>query len=121
MDILGIDTDKKVVRCEPLVSIQRLVEALVPQGWIVPIVPEIGDLTVGGLVMGGGIESTSHKYGLWQNICHSYELVMADGSLVKCSRDQVCATYHFYRKSLLKYGQNFYLLVDSCLPTTSYG
>ena len=39
----------------------------------VPIVPEIGDLTVGGLVMGGGIESTSHKYGLWQNICLKYE------------------------------------------------
>jgi len=38
--------------------------------------------------MGGGIESTSHKYGLWQNICHSYELVLADGSIVTCSRDQ---------------------------------
>jgi hypothetical protein len=36
-------------------------------------VPEIGDLTIGGLVMGGGIESTSHKYGLWQNICLKYE------------------------------------------------
>ena len=47
----------------------------------VPIVPEIGDLTVGGLVMGGGIESTSHKYGLWQNICLKYELVLADGSI----------------------------------------
>ena len=73
MDILKVDKEKKFVRCEPLVTVQRLVEALTPQGWIVPIVPEIGDLTVGGLVMGGGIESTSHKYGLWQNICLSYE------------------------------------------------
>ena len=56
-------------------------------GWIVPIVPEIGDLTVGGLVMGGGIESTSHKYGLWQNICLKYELVLADGSITTCTRD----------------------------------
>ena len=88
MDILGVDAERRVVRCEPLVTVQRLVEALVPQGWIVPIVPEIGDLTVGGLVMGGGIESTSHKYGLWQNICHSYELVLADGSLVTCSREE---------------------------------
>ena len=47
----------------------------------VPIVPEIGDLTIGGLVMGGGLESTSHKYGLWQNICLKYELVLADGSI----------------------------------------
>ena len=57
-------------------------------GWIVPIVPEIGDLTVGGLVMGGGLESTSHKYGLWQNICLKYELVLADGSITTCTRDE---------------------------------
>ena len=57
-------------------------------GWIVPIVPEIGDLTVGGLVMGGGIESTSHKYGLWQNICLKYELVLADGTITTCTRDE---------------------------------
>lgn len=86
MDILEINTEKNYVRCEPLVTVQRLVEALTPQGWIVPIVPEIGDLTVGGLVMGGGIESTSHKYGLWQNICLKYEMVLADGSLTTCSR-----------------------------------
>ena len=81
MDILSVDTKEKFVRCEPYVTVQRLVEALTPQGWILPIVPEIGDLTVGGLVMGGGIESTSHKYGLWQNICLQYELVLADGSI----------------------------------------
>ena len=55
---------------------------------MVPIVPEIGDLTVGGLVMGGGIESTSHKYGLWQNICLKYELVLADGTITSCTRDE---------------------------------
>ena len=55
---------------------------------MVPIVPEIGDLTVGGLVMGGGIESTSHKYGLWQNICLKYGLVLADGTITSCTRDE---------------------------------
>jgi delta24-sterol reductase len=88
MDILKIDPEQKIVRCEPLVTVERLVEALTPQGWIVPIVPEIGGLTVGGLVMGGGIESTSHKYGLWQNICMRYELVLADGTVTTCSREE---------------------------------
>lgn len=36
--------------------------------------------------MGTGVESTSHKYGLFQHICVSYELVLADGSLVTCSK-----------------------------------
>jgi Delta24-sterol reductase len=35
--------------------------------------------------MGGGIESTSHKYGLFQYICKSYEMVLADASRVVCS------------------------------------
>jgi delta24-sterol reductase len=36
--------------------------------------------------MGTGVESSSHKYGLFQHICVSYELVLADGSLVTCSK-----------------------------------
>lgn len=39
----------------------------------------------GGLVMGSGIESSSHIYGLFQHICVAYELVLADGSLVRCT------------------------------------
>ena len=44
----------------------QLNDYLVKKGWTRPVVPELDDLTIGGLVMGGGIESTSHKYGLFQ-------------------------------------------------------
>jgi hypothetical protein len=44
----------------------QLNDFLVKKGWTLPVVPELDDLTIGGLVMGGGIESTSHKYGLFQ-------------------------------------------------------
>ena len=57
-------------------------------GWTIPILPELDDLTVGGLVMGTGIETSSHKYGLFQHICKSYELVMADGSITTCSETE---------------------------------
>ena len=36
----------------------------------------------------GGIESTSHKYGLFQYICRAYETVLADGSVQWCSKDE---------------------------------
>lgn len=36
--------------------------------------------------MGVGIESSSHLHGLFQHCCVSFELVLADGSLVKCSK-----------------------------------
>ena len=40
----------------------------------------------GGLINGCGIETSSHKYGLMQHVCVGYELVLADGSVVKCSK-----------------------------------
>jgi FAD/FMN-containing dehydrogenase len=33
---------------------------LVLEGWTLPVVPELDCLTIGGLVMGGGIESTRY-------------------------------------------------------------
>ncbi|XP_044761273.1 delta(24)-sterol reductase-like [Coccinella septempunctata] len=85
VDILHIDHEKKTVHVEPLVNMGQLTAMLNPLGWTIPIVPELDDLTVGGLVMGTGIESSSHIHGLFQHICLSYELVLADGSVVRCS------------------------------------
>jgi len=87
VDILEIDTEERTVRCEPLVTMGQLTHTLDRLGWTIPILPELDDLTVGGLVMGTGIETSSHKYGLFQHICLSYELVQADGSVVECSVD----------------------------------
>ena len=66
----------------------QLTHTLDKLGWTIPILPELDDLTVGGLVMGTGIETTSHKFGLFQHICLSYELVMSDGSVIKCSEEE---------------------------------
>ncbi|XP_071539528.1 delta(24)-sterol reductase-like isoform X2 [Panulirus ornatus] len=88
VDILEIDTIKKTVRCEPLVTMGQLTHTLIELGWTIPVVPEMDDLTVGGLVMGTGIETTSHKVGLFQHICVAYELVVADGSVVTCSQTE---------------------------------
>ncbi|TRY79718.1 hypothetical protein TCAL_01985 [Tigriopus californicus] len=119
MDILNIDTDKMVVTCEPMVSIGRLIDLLIPLGYTVPIVPEIGDLTVGGLVMGGGIESTSHKYGLWQHICPRYEIVVADGTLMECSKDKNSDLYYVIPWSYGTFG--FLTALDiQIIPYKSY-
>ena len=93
-NIMRIDDVRKTVTVEPMVTVGQLNDYLVTQGWTLPIVPELDDLTIGGLVMGGGLEVTSFKYGLFQEICRSYELVMADGSVKNCSRDQNSDLYH---------------------------
>ncbi|XP_046455631.1 delta(24)-sterol reductase-like [Daphnia pulex] len=94
MDVLEIDTERKTVRVEPLVSMGQLSATLNPLGWTIPILPEMDDLTVGGLIMGTGIETSSHKHGLFQHICVSFELVVADGSVVKCSKEENSDLYY---------------------------
>ena len=60
-NIVSIDEKNKTVRVQPRVTIGRLTDYLIQLGWMVPIVPEIDDVTVGGLILGGGLETTSHK------------------------------------------------------------
>ncbi|GBP95150.1 Delta(24)-sterol reductase [Eumeta japonica] len=86
VDILDVDKEKMTVRCEPLVTMGQLSRTLKPLGLALAVVPELDELTVGGMVMGTGVESSSHIYGLFQHICLEYELVLADGSVVKCSK-----------------------------------
>ena len=74
-------------------SIGQINDFLTARGWTLPVVPELDDLTIGGLVMGGGIETTSHKYGLFHCICKSYEMVLANGKVVTCTEDEMPDLY----------------------------
>ena len=67
---------------------------LVSQGYTLPIVPELDMLTIGGLIMGGGIESTSHKYGLFHHICKEYEVVTSDGECIIANLEQNPDVFH---------------------------
>ncbi|MGZ5000520.1 MAG: FAD-binding protein [Methylomonas sp.] len=84
-DILEINAQRGTVRVEPLVTMGQISSNLISKGWTLPVVPELDSLTVGGLIMGFGIETSSHKYGLFQHICQTFEIVTAEGKLVKCS------------------------------------
>jgi delta24-sterol reductase len=88
VDIVNLDTERQVVKVEPLVSMGQLTALLEPLGWTIPVLPELDDLTVGGLVMGTGIETSSHKFGLFQHICVSYELVLSSGEKIVCSKEE---------------------------------
>ncbi|MGH8569065.1 MAG: FAD-binding oxidoreductase, partial [Gammaproteobacteria bacterium] len=89
-DILAIDTEQAIIRVEPGVTIGQLTRYLIPKGWTLPIVPELDDLTVSGLILGVGIEGSSHKYGLFADIVEACEVVIGDATLVRATRE-VCA------------------------------
>jgi len=81
-NIIEVDTERGVVHVEPRLRMVELSHYLLRQGYTVPCVPELDDLTVGGLLMGCGIESTSWKYGMFNEICNAYELVSCTGEVL---------------------------------------
>jgi delta24-sterol reductase len=83
-EILEINESKQTVRVEPMCTMGQISYSLLPLGWTLPVVPELDDLTVGGLVAGVGIETSSHKFGLLQHICVSFEVVLPDGRYLFC-------------------------------------
>lgn len=92
--LLDIDEERRIVRVEPLASMGRITRDLIPKGWILPVVPELDGLTVGGLLMGFGVETSSHKYGLFQHICEAFEIVTAEGKLLRCSASENPELYY---------------------------
>lgn len=85
-DILEINIEEQYVHVEPMVTVGQIIKCLIPNGYTLPVVPELQELTVGGLINGCGIGSSSIKYSLFQELCLSYELVMADGSLISTAK-----------------------------------
>ncbi|XP_055295777.1 delta(24)-sterol reductase-like [Sitodiplosis mosellana] len=118
-DILEINREKRSVRVEPMVSMGQLSATLAKLSWTIAIVPELEDLTVGGMVNGVGVESSSHIYGLLTHTCLSFEVVLADGSVVNCSREENSDLFHAIPWSMGTLG--FLTAVElEIIPATKY-
>ena len=86
-DILKVDPEKMTVTCEPLVDMGHLTRLLLPMGYALKIQIEMEDITIGGLSMGLGMETNSHRFGLIQETIRSYDVVLASGELVHATRE----------------------------------
>jgi len=86
-DILELNESKLTVTVEPMVTVGDITKYLIPKGYTLAVTLEIADATLGGLAMGVGMTTYSHKVGLYQEAIKSYEVVLGDGSVVKATKD----------------------------------
>ena len=93
-NIVKVDKKNMTVSVEPNITIGFLNRALVRLGFTLPVVPELDNLTIGGLINGGGIESTSHKYGLFHHIATEYEVVVANGDVITANEKENMEYFH---------------------------
>lgn len=94
VDVIEFNAVERSVVVEPMMSIRQINGYLLQHGYSLPIVPELDDLTIGGLVMGTGIESSSFRYGLFHRICLQFEMLLPDGEVIKCDKDNHPDLFH---------------------------
>jgi FAD/FMN-containing dehydrogenase len=86
--IIEIDAEAGAAEVEGMITYADLVAATLPQGLAPAIVPELKSITVGGATTGIGIESGAFRYGLVHDTIHEFDVLVADGRVLTCSRDK---------------------------------
>ena len=77
-----------IVEVQAMISMEKLVDKLLPLGFIPAIVPEFKGITVGGSIQGLAAESTSFKFGFFHDIVTGFEILLSDGTITWCSRQE---------------------------------
>ncbi|KAL8831015.1 MAG: hypothetical protein Q9191_001111 [Dirinaria sp. TL-2023a] len=92
--ILKIDAIARTALVEPNVPMDRLVESTMKHGLIPPVVMEFPGITAGGGFAGTGGESSSFKYGYFNETLNSVEMVLGNGDIVTASNEQRPDLFH---------------------------
>ncbi|MBW2507882.1 MAG: FAD-binding oxidoreductase [Deltaproteobacteria bacterium] len=85
--ILEVDERRGVVRLEPFATVGDVAAHLDAMGLQLEATIEMKDATLGGLVMALGMTTHSHVCGLVHDTVTAYEVVTADGDLVRATAD----------------------------------
>lgn len=105
--IISIDTENNIIHTEGLVRIDKLVNYTLKYDLAPLIVPELRSLTIGGLISGVGIESSSFKYGLFHDSVLEYEVLTGNGNIVIANENTNIDLYQNFPNS---YGTFGYIL-----------
>lgn len=97
--VISIDVERKVAVVEGLVTYEQLVDATLEHNLLPTVVPELKTITIGGAFTGVGIESSSFKYGLVHETIISAEILLSNGEVVFCDKDNNSDLFYCFPNS----------------------
>ena len=76
------------VTCESGVTLAELLEAFLPRGWFLPVVPGTKFISVGGAIASDVHGKNHHQEGCFSECVEGLELLLPDGQVVQVSRTE---------------------------------
>ena len=80
--VLDVDPGTRTADVQGMVTYEKLVAATLPHGLMPLVVPQLKTITLGGAVVGLGIESSSFRNGLPHESVREMEILTGDGRVV---------------------------------------
>jgi len=83
--VLKVDAGARTVDVEGLATFEALVDYTLPHGLVPLITPELKHITVGGAIVGIGIESNCFRHGFVHDGLLEADVLLGDGRVVTCA------------------------------------
>jgi delta24-sterol reductase len=87
-NVISVDKAAKTAVVQPNVSMDILVQKTLQYDLVPAVVPEFPGITVGGSFSGTAAESSSFKYGYFDQTVNWMEIVLHDGTIIRASPEE---------------------------------
>ena len=85
--LLSFDPETGVLRAEAGATLEKIIRFSLPLGWFLPVTPGTKFPTLGGCIAADIHGKNHHRDGCLSNFVDELDMVIPDGSVIRCSRD----------------------------------
>ncbi len=82
---IEFDARKGIITCEAGISIQSIIETILPKGWFLPVTPGTKYPTLGGCFAADVHGKNHHHSGAFSSHVRWIDLMVANGEILRCS------------------------------------
>jgi len=83
--ILSFDTETGIFECQSGLTLDKILEVIVPKGWFLPVTPGTKFITVGGAIASDVHGKNHHVDGCFSRHVIEMDVVLSNGESVTCS------------------------------------